>query len=192
MRYERDSEAGKYGGVERGLLRSGFSRHVFRVLFLLAAISLGFLLPGRTENRPGGDPHAHFQKPEFCEQCHLLAGGKPDPDRFRRDADAFCLGCHRIEELGRSHPRNVRPGDKHWKMAVPAEYRLDEGGRIFCLSCHKGHGEFLSTVKAFPSQKPERSVSAAGGTKQYRTFYVRRSDPEKGFEVLCNGCHPYL
>lgn len=169
-----------------------FPRRPVVVFFLLAAISLGFLLPGRTENRPGEDPHAHFRKPEFCVQCHLLVGGNPDPDRFSGDADAFCLGCHRIEELGRSHPRKVRPRDKYWKMKVPEEYRLDDGGRIMCLTCHKGHGEFLSTVKAFPAQKPERSVSAPGGAPKYRTLYVRRSDPEKGFAVLCNGCHPYL
>lgn len=173
-------------------MTNGFSMRLVRVFFLLAAISLCFLLPGWTENRPGEDPHAHFQKPEFCARCHLLAGGKADPDRFRMDADTFCLGCHRFEEMGRSHPRGVRPGDKHWKMKVPAEYRLDEDGKIFCLSCHKGHGEFLSTVRAFPAQKPEASVAATGGATKYRTFYVRRSDPEKGFEVLCSGCHPYL
>ena len=173
-------------------MTNGFSRRLVRVLFLLAAILPCFLLPGRTENRPGEDPHAHFRKPEFCAQCHLQNGGKPDPDRFLPGADAFCLGCHRVEELGRSHPRNARPGDKHWKMKVPEEYRLDDGGRILCLTCHRGHGEFLSTVRAFPAQKPERSVSAPGGTPKYRTFYLRRSDPEKGFAVLCDGCHSYL
>lgn len=192
MRYERDREEGKHGGEERGFLRYSFSRHRVRVLFLLAAISTGVLLPGLTENRPGEDPHAHFRKPEFCARCHLIVGGKPDQDRFLPEADQFCLGCHRVEELGRSHPRNVRPADKRWKMKIPEEYRLDDGGGIICLTCHKGHGEFLSPVRAFPAQKPERTGSAPGDGAMYRTFYARRSDPEKGFAVLCNGCHLYL
>ena len=173
-------------------MTNGFSRRLVRVIFLLAAISTCFLLPGRTENRPGEDPHAHFRKPEFCAQCHLLSDGNPDPSRFTSGADAFCLGCHRIEELGRSHPRNVRPGDKHWKMKVPVEYRLDDSGRIICLSCHRGHGEFLSAVRAYPAQRPVNVGAARGTPPQYRTFYLRGSDPEKGFASLCNGCHPYL
>jgi len=63
-------------------LTNGFSRRLVRVLFLLAAILPCFLLPGRTESRPGENPHAHFRNPEFCAQCHLQNGGKPDPDRF--------------------------------------------------------------------------------------------------------------
>lgn len=107
------------------------------------------------------------------------------------DADGFCLECHRSEALGRSHPRHVRPRDRYWKMKVPEEYRLDDDGRILCLTCHEGHGKFLSTVRAFPGQRPEER-RGTGGTSNYRTLYLRRSDPEQGFAPLCHGCHPYL
>lgn len=155
---------------------------------LAVAATVCLLVPARTELSPEGGPHAYFQQSEFCPRCHLLVDGKPDPDRMTVDADGFCLECHRGNELRRSHPRNVRPQDNTWRMKVPDDYRLDDHGRILCLTCHTGHGKFLSTVKAFPGQKPEAG-SSPGGLPNYRTFYLRRSDPEQGFAPLCSGCH---
>jgi predicted CXXCH cytochrome family protein len=66
--------------------------------------------------------------------------------------------------MGRSHPVNVRPEEKYRKMKVPADLRLDDDGRIMCLTCHTAHGQYVS-------------------------YFLRRSDPDRGFEVLCEACH---
>jgi hypothetical protein len=178
-------------GREKGFLTKWTSRRLVPAAFLAVAVSVCFLLPLRTEALQEKDPHAHFQKPEFCPRCHVLVEGKPDPGRFLVSADSFCLECHRNEELGRSHPRTIRPNDKYTKMKVPKEYRLDDDGRIICLTCHKGHGSFMSTVKVFPAQEPDEGRTSAG-MPGYKTFYLRRSDPERGIAPLCDGCHPSL
>jgi predicted CXXCH cytochrome family protein len=66
--------------------------------------------------------------------------------------------------MRRSHPLNVRPEEKYRKMKVPADLRLDDGGRIMCLTCHTAHGTYVS-------------------------YFLRRSSPDRGFEVLCEACH---
>lgn len=169
-------------------------RHPVRVVLLVMATAV-CILPlhraPRAELLQGEDPHAHFQKPEYCSRCHLLAGGKPAPDRFDADADSFCLECHRNKELGRSHPRGMRPKDLPPGRKGTEEFRLDDRGRILCMTCHKGHGSFLSTVKAFPRQMPER-LSASRNSPKYRTYYLRSSDPVLGFAPLCRRCHPHL
>lgn len=111
-----------------------------------------------------GDPHAHFRNPDQCPKCHLSRGSQPDPGRFSTEADAACLECHAKESLGRSHPSNVRPEEKYRKMNVPADLRLDDDGRIMCLTCHAAHGP-------------------------YAPFFLRRSGPGRGFELLCEACH---
>lgn len=189
MRYHLESGDGPGAGEEKAFLAEWVSRLLVPAA-VLAAAAVAFLVPAWTGGPPGEKPHGHFQQAESCPRCHLPVDGEPDPDRFRVDADDICLECHRAEELGRSHPRNVRPKDKYGKMRIPEEYRLDDDGRIICLTCHKGHGTFLSTVPAVPRQKPEDRVSP-DGKPLYRTYYLRRSDPDKGFSVLCDGCHPY-
>ncbi|MGB7629872.1 MAG: cytochrome c3 family protein, partial [Candidatus Deferrimicrobium sp.] len=87
-----------------------------------------------------GDPHAHFRNPDQCPKCHLSRGSLPDPGRFSTEADAVCLECHAKGNMGRSHPANVRPEEKYRKMKVPADLRLDDAGRIMCLTCHTAHG----------------------------------------------------
>lgn len=111
-----------------------------------------------------GNPHAHFRNPGMCPKCHLSPGAQPGPGRFSTEADAVCLGCHTKEGMGRSHPVNVRPDEKYRKMEVPADLRLDDGGRIMCLTCHTAHGPYVS-------------------------YFLRRSSPDGGFEVLCESCH---
>jgi predicted CXXCH cytochrome family protein len=110
------------------------------------------------------DPHAHFRNPDQCPKCHLSPDSQPGPGRFSTEADAACLGCHAKGGMRRSHPLNVRPEEKYRKMKVPADLRLDDGGRIMCLTCHTAHGSYVS-------------------------YFLRRSSPDGGFEVLCEACH---
>jgi predicted CXXCH cytochrome family protein len=111
-----------------------------------------------------GDPHSHFRNQDQCPTCHLSPGSQPGPGRFSTEADAVCLGCHTKEGMGRSHPVNVRPDEKYRKMKVPADLRLDDDGRIMCLTCHTGHGSYAS-------------------------YFLRRSSPDRGFDLLCEACH---
>jgi predicted CXXCH cytochrome family protein len=111
-----------------------------------------------------GNPHEHFRNPDLCPKCHLTPGSQPGSGRFSTEADAVCLGCHTTEGMGRSHPVNVRPGEKNRKMEVPADLRLDAEGRLMCLTCHTAHGPYVS-------------------------YFLRRSSPDGGFEVLCESCH---
>jgi len=117
-----------------------------------------------SEAHPRGNPHAHFRNPDQCPKCHLSRGSPPEPGRFSTAADAVCLECHAKDSTGRSHPVNVRPEEKFRKMKVPADLRLDDDGRIMCLTCHTAHGPNVS-------------------------FFLRRSSPDRGFEVLCEACH---
>jgi len=114
-----------------------------------------------------GNPHAHFRNPDQCAKCHLYAGSQLDPLRFSTGADTVCLECHAKGSMGRSHPVNVRPDEKYRKLKVPADLRLDDDGRIMCLTCHTAHG-------------------------QYVTYFLRRSGPGSGFDVLCEACHGIL
>jgi len=113
-----------------------------------------------------GDPHAHFRNPDQCPKCHLSPGSQPGTARFSTEVDAVCFECHTKEGMGRSHPANVRPEEKYRnrKMKVPADLRLDDEGRIMCLTCHTAHGPYVS-------------------------YFLRRSSPDRGFEVLCEACH---
>jgi len=111
-----------------------------------------------------GNPHAHFQNPDQCPKCHLSAGSRLDPGRISTGSDAVCLGCHAKGNMGRSHPVKVRPEEKYRKMKVPSDLRLDDDGRIMCLTCHTAHGSYVS-------------------------HFLRRSSPDRGFEVLCEACH---
>ncbi|MCL5885148.1 MAG: hypothetical protein M1377_07410 [Deltaproteobacteria bacterium] len=139
---------------------------------------------------PRGNPHAHFRNAQQCPKCHLSYRGRMEPDRFSTETDAVCFGCHRKDSLGRSHPVNVRPRDQYWKMKVPPDFRLDDDGRIMCLTCHTAHGPYLATVKAYPKQVPLSSDSTGGPF--YKTLYLRRSNPTEGWSILCEACHQNL
>jgi len=120
--------------------------------------------------------------------------GEADPGRYSAGISAFCLECHRKENLGRTHPVDIRPADRHanrsLKVEIPGDFPLDEDGRMTCLTCHTAHGLFLSSEKTFPSQRPEGPTS--GGGSYYKTFYLRRSSPVRGFATLCEACHEKL
>lgn len=139
---------------------------------------------------PSGNPHAYFQNAQQCAKCHISFRGVMEPDRFWTEADAVCFGCHKKDSLGRSHPVSVRPRDKYWKMKVPADFRLDDDGRMMCLTCHTAHGPYLSTVKVYPKQLPFSSTSSGGPF--YKTLYLRRSNPKEGWSILCDACHRKL
>jgi hypothetical protein len=163
-------------------------RAIARISPGVAAVLL-CLLPRVVFGSPPENPHAHFAAPETCPMCHVTSRGGTVPDRFSTGADALCLSCHRKESLGRTHPVGIRPADRHANRnrIPPADLRLDEDGRMMCLTCHSGHGPHLSTAKAFPSQAPE--IPAAGGRSYYKTFFLRRSSAENGFAALCQACH---
>ena len=162
---------------------------------LLLAILLSLFLPGNLpaagEGAPGAfaGPHSHFRDPAGCNRCHVYRESGLDPDRFIPEVDAFCLGCHSLEGLGVTHPRNVRPGDDPHRMAVPEEFRLTSEGRLFCLTCHSAHGPFLSPSRAYATQEAEHPGPLPGTKRAFRTYFVRRSDPVRGFATLCEGCH---
>jgi len=111
-----------------------------------------------------GNPHAHFRNPDQCPKCHLPGGPGPGAGRISTETDTVCLEYHARGSMGRSHPMNVRPGEKYRMMKVPADLLLDDGGRIMCLTCHTAHG-------------PNSS------------YFLRRSSPGAGFDVLCEACH---
>lgn len=117
-----------------------------------------------SDGPPRGNPHAYFRNADQCPKCHLSAASQPGTGRFSTEADAVCLGCHTKVSLGHSHPVNVRPEEKYRKMKVPADLRLDDDGRIMCLTCHTAHGSYVS-------------------------YFLRRSSPDRGVEVLCEACH---
>ncbi|MFA6147195.1 MAG: hypothetical protein WC899_03195 [bacterium] len=159
------------------------------VLPALAGMVFFALVLVASDYYPRGNPHAHFQNASQCPKCHLSYRGKQEPDRFSTETDEVCYGCHRKDSKGRTHPISVRPRDKYWKMQIPADFRLDDDGRMMCLTCHTAHGAFLSTVQTYPKQVPFSNTS--GGT-YYKTLFLRKSSPTKGWSVLCDGCHPYL
>jgi hypothetical protein len=75
-------------------------------------------------------------------------------------------------------------------MTVPAGFPLNTESRIMCLTCHSGHGEYLSAARAYPGQ-PAYASQDTGGSR-FRTYYLRRSSPDDGFAALCRACHRKL
>lgn len=166
--------------------RGPFGRWLL-ALPVAAATALPFNAGGAFD--PAYNPHDHFRADGACPKCHLYAGGKPVRDRFTGDSTGHCLGCHSKEGLGRSHPIGARPRDRSRAMRVPAAFVLDEGGRMTCLTCHSAHGPYVATVRAYPNQRAENPDAPRGTPLYYKTNYVRRSDPGKGYAVLCDECH---
>jgi hypothetical protein len=162
------------------------------VPFVLAAAGLLSHLLASTTFDPRINPHSRFGRASECPKCHIVRGTNVDPDRFLAECSDYCLGCHSSSQLGRSHPIGTRPKDKYWKMKVPEDFRLDDDGRMMCLTCHRGHGPFLATVKAFERQRPENLKPPQGIPEYYKTYFARLSDPVRGFATLCDACHKLL
>ncbi len=161
-------------------------------LILAAATGVVLLLRAIAAFDPAYNPHAHFRTPGMCPRCHLGPADAPDTKRFTGGSTDYCLSCHPQESLERSHPIRVRPRDRHREMRVPADFALDDNGRTMCLTCHNSHGPFVTTVKAFAIQEPENPDRGPGTPAYYRTRFLRRSDPVRGYSVLCDGCHKRL
>lgn len=159
---------------------------------LVAAGMLPLLSPalGAVPFDPAYNPHASFRDPSGCHRCHPVVGGKTVSDRLRPGSVDFCVGCHANGSLGRlSHPVGGRPRDAYKAMRIPDEFRLDDDGRLTCLSCHSAHGPRVAAVKAYASQEPENPDAPRDAPRYYKTRYLRRTDPARGYAVLCYACH---
>lgn len=161
------------------------------LLALVLSLSLFPVFPANGEEipDPSADPHSHFRNPASCPRCHIYLKSGREPGRFLPETDTFCLDCHSLEGLGLTHPIAIRPGDGHRRMRVPADLPLDSEGKMFCLTCHMAHAPFLSSTRAFASQKAANPGAPAGTKPVYRTYFARRSDPDRGFVLLCEECH---
>lgn len=158
-----------------------------KLLLLCFAAWAGLILPGIPSPVRAATPHDHFRRPEVCPQCHIVSGGAASSDRFSAGSERFCLGCHRKESLGRTHPVNVVPRERTPPMKIPETLPLSADGRIMCLTCHAAHGPYLSSAPTFPGQ--ERFVPANGAAPGYKTYFLRRAGPAEGFAALCRACH---
>jgi|GEM_PF-662248 len=165
------------------------SRNLLLALLLFLSLPPVLLSAGEETPDAGAGPHSHFRNPVSCPRCHVYRESELDPDRFVPGADAFCLGCHSLEELGVTHPREAKPGGDPYRMTVPEDFPLDSEGRMFCLTCHTAHGAFLSPTRSYATQEAELAGAPPGTRPAFRTYFARRSDPVRGFAPLCEGCH---
>lgn len=135
------------------------------------------------------NPHLPMDAAGACAGCHAYFSGTLDPHGFVVEIREICANCHNPQDLGRSHPIGVDPGDSPTTIAVPEQLPLEDG-KVSCGSCHNPHMAFLSTTRSYQDQKVtflqrEGRVEVSW----YKTIFLRMSDPVKGFEPLCVGCH---
>ncbi|RMG58491.1 MAG: hypothetical protein D6713_07605 [Deltaproteobacteria bacterium] len=173
---------------EKGNILS-ISLVAFVLLILLSQARGRYLADGRFD--PNYNPHDFIDDSGACPRCHYVdERGTMDETGFIPQLVDFCHECHTVEDLGRSHPIGVDPTDVYWRLRLPDDFYLDTEHNMTCITCHKGHGKYLSTEKTFPFQKPVNPDAEKWGEPYYyKTYYVRRSDPEKGYAVMCNECH---
>ncbi len=171
-------------------MRRGPFTRVLPALVLAAATAAAFLPRALAAFDPAYNPHAHFRANGMCPKCHLGPANAQRAARITGASSAYCLSCH-SGAMGRSHPIGVRPRDRG-TTRVPPDLLLDEGGRVMCLTCHDAHGPFVATTKAFATEEADNPERAPGTPLYYRTRFIRRSDPARGFAVLCSGCHENL
>lgn len=160
------------------------------VSLFVALVLVAFALtraPALTPLPP--NPHQSLNATAACSGCHAYYGGTLDPYEFIVPIPDKCRACHSQENLGRSHPIGVDPRHAAEKVEVPDDIPLEDG-LVSCGSCHNPHLEFLSKTWAAPQQKAT-FVQQDGRTEinWYKTYYLRKPDPDKGFEPLCVSCH---
>jgi hypothetical protein len=135
------------------------------------------------------NPHQPMSATEACAGCHAYYNGTLDPHGFVVEIQEICAKCHAPKDLGRSHPVGVDPRSSPTTITVPAELPL-ENGKVSCGSCHNPHMAFLSTTRVYRDQKVT-FLQWEGRVEipWYKTIFLRKSDPIKGFEPLCVACH---
>lgn len=156
---------------------------------------LGLLLVALALTRAPADPrlpsnpHQSMNEKEACAGCHAYYKGTLEPREFVVAIPEKCWECHSQKELGRSHPIGVDPRHSSQKIEVPEDIPLEDG-KVSCGSCHNPHMAFLSRTPAYMGQavtflQPEGRAEIAW----YKTMFLWKSDPIKGFEPLCTACH---
>ena len=140
------------------------------------------------------DPHEALADQGKCGMCHNAEDGEVVPDGFQGPIIDQCYSCHPQGKLGRSHPVNVdlKRNRRFPDMEVPEVLMVgwDWSDVLSCATCHGEHGEWKSTVKSSPGEKP---LNPGGDPLYYRTYYLRiPGDPEQGWAPLCDSCHKLL
>ena len=135
------------------------------------------------------NPHQPMNEKAACAGCHAYHKNAIEPHSFVVPIPEKCLECHSAEKLGRSHPIGVDPSRSPEHMEVP-EYLPLEDGMVSCGTCHNPHMAHLSRTKAYLSQAVA-FVQKEGRAEVswYKTLFLWKSDPIKGFEPLCIACH---
>ncbi|MHB8836381.1 MAG: hypothetical protein ACYC9Y_11830 [Candidatus Methylomirabilia bacterium] len=148
------------------------------------------LTPAPAGSPPPPNPHQAMNAEDACDECHTYYGETLEPHGFFVAIPEKCLECHSPQKLGRSHPIGVDPDDApRGVVAIPDELPL-ENGKVSCGSCHNPHLEYLSETRAY--EKQAAFLPRPGerpGVPLYKTYFLRMSDPKKGFEPLCMACH---
>jgi len=156
------------------------------LVLILVALALT-QLPAGSPLPP--NPHLPMSASGACAGCHAYYGGTLDPREFVVAIPEKCWVCHSKKDLGRSHPIGVDPNHSTAQVEIPADLPLEDG-KVSCGTCHNPHMAFLSETRTFPAQEVSfLQVEAGKNIAWYKTFFLRKSDPDKGFEPLCRACH---
>lgn len=142
------------------------------------------------------NPHRSMHVEGECLACHGSYLGEVDPHVFLFPIGEMCLkeSCHTSNKLGRSHPVGIDATRSPMVEQVPENIPLEDD-MVSCGSCHRPHGEWLSTQKCYPKQEAKGFlVETVNGeerlTPYFTTYYLRvPGDPAEGFTTLCNSCH---
>lgn len=89
-----------------------------------------------TDTQPLGGKSIHdpYSKGR-CDMCHAPHGSDRDEKFLRLPGDRLCLSCHG-DLPKRGH---VHPSGKSTHRKLPEGIRLDDSGRLLCMSCHEAH-----------------------------------------------------
>jgi len=163
---------------------AAFGRGLLVLLLVALALRLAPAGPPLPPN-----PHEAMNAPGTCKGCHAYDGSTLAAHEFDVRIPEKCRVCHTEEQLGRSHPIGVDPRHSAENVDVPEDLPL-ENGMVSCGTCHNPHLVFLSKTRAYPAQQPAfLEVTGQVEIPWYKTLFLRKSDPDRGFEPLCLACH---